>query len=142
MKSSASLPVIGIDIAKNVFQHHCVEPETGEMERHKIKRKKVSAFFANRKQSLMAMEACGGAQHWACSTSTILTAQRQLSWPVEAGDKFHPLLAWADFSHRCGHPDGVDADQRKSSRSHTAHSAALDAGQDRLRDESTRLRSR
>jgi hypothetical protein len=26
-------------------------------------------------------------------TSTILTARRQLSWPVEAGDDFNPLLA-------------------------------------------------
>lgn len=39
----------------------------------------------------------------ACLTSTILTARRQLSWPVEAGDEFNPLLAWADLSHRCGH---------------------------------------
>ena len=38
-----------------------------------------------------------------CLTSTILTARRQLSWPVEAGDEFNPLLAWADLSHRCGH---------------------------------------
>jgi serine/threonine-protein kinase HipA len=28
-----------------------------------------------------------------CLTSTILTARRQLSWPVEAGDDFNPLLA-------------------------------------------------
>lgn len=28
-----------------------------------------------------------------CLTSTILTARRQLSWPVEAGDEFNPLLA-------------------------------------------------
>jgi hypothetical protein len=28
-----------------------------------------------------------------CLTSTILTARRQLFWPVEAGDEFKPLLA-------------------------------------------------
>ena len=28
-----------------------------------------------------------------CLTSTILTARRQLSWPVEAGDEFNPLFA-------------------------------------------------
>ena len=65
MKSTANWPVIGMDIAKNVFQLHCVDPETGEMERHKIKREKVTVFFANRKPSLVAMEACGGAHHWA-----------------------------------------------------------------------------
>jgi hypothetical protein len=52
MKSAANLPVIGMDIAKNVFQLYRVDPETGEMERHKMKREKVSAFFANRKQAI------------------------------------------------------------------------------------------
>jgi hypothetical protein len=36
-------------------------------------------------------------------TSTILTARRQLSWPVEAGNEFVALFARTDLSHRCGH---------------------------------------
>ncbi len=32
-------------------------------------------------------------QRFVWLTSTILTARRQLSWPVEAGDEFNPLLA-------------------------------------------------
>jgi len=33
MKRIAELPVIGMDIAKNVFQVHSVDAETGEIER-------------------------------------------------------------------------------------------------------------
>lgn len=65
MQSTASQPVVGMDIAKNVFQLHLVNTETGEIQRHKLKREKVTTFFANRQKSMIAMEACGGAHHWA-----------------------------------------------------------------------------
>ena len=64
MKSTVTLPIIGMDIEKNVFQLHIVNPETGELERVKLKRDRVASFFANRQPSLVAMEACGGAHHW------------------------------------------------------------------------------
>lgn len=70
MKITVQLPVIGMDIAKNVFQIHAVDPETGEIERLKLKRAKVVEFFANRQPSLVALEACGGAHHWARTLST------------------------------------------------------------------------
>jgi len=54
-----------MDIAKNVFQLHVVDNETGEIQRHKLKREKVPVFFANHQRSLIAVEACGGAHHWA-----------------------------------------------------------------------------
>lgn len=69
MKIAAQLPVVGLDIAKNVFQLHIVDPETGEIERIKLKRAKVAEFFANRQPSLVALEACGGAHHWARTLS-------------------------------------------------------------------------
>ncbi|MEO7128291.1 MAG: IS110 family transposase [Rhodoferax sp.] len=65
MKSSAQLPVIGMDIAKSVFQLHIVDAETGEIQRRKLKRAKVAEFFANHQPSLVAIEACGGAHYWA-----------------------------------------------------------------------------
>ncbi len=64
MKRTAELPVIGMDIAKNVFQIHIVGPESGEIERLKLKRNGVSQFFANRQPALVAIEACGGAHYW------------------------------------------------------------------------------
>jgi transposase len=65
MQYAATLPVVGMDIAKNAFQLHVVDNETGEIQRHKLKREKVPVFFANHQRSLIAVEACGGAHHWA-----------------------------------------------------------------------------
>jgi transposase len=65
MQSNANLPVIGMDIAKNIFQLHIVDAESGEIQRVKLKRDRVADFFANRQSSLVALEACGGAHHWA-----------------------------------------------------------------------------
>jgi len=59
------LTVIGMDIAKHIFQLHAVNVKTGEIERIKLKRNQVIEFFAKRERSLVAMEACGSAHHWA-----------------------------------------------------------------------------
>ena len=58
------LNVIAIDIAKKVFQLHWVEPDTGSIERLKLKRSQMLPWFANRQSSLVFMEACGGAHEW------------------------------------------------------------------------------
>lgn len=71
MQFTATLPVIGMDIAKHVFQLHVVDAQTGEVTRHKLRRDRVTAFFANRQKSLVAMEACGGAHHWARTLQTL-----------------------------------------------------------------------
>ena len=57
--------VIGMDIAKRVFQLHAVDPQTGEIERVKLRRDAVLSFFARRTRSLVAIEACGSAHYWA-----------------------------------------------------------------------------
>lgn len=59
------LQVIGLDIAKHVFQMHTVDMGTGEIVNVQIKRAKVLEHFANKGACLIAMEACGGAHHWA-----------------------------------------------------------------------------
>ncbi len=56
---------VGVDIAKNVFQVHYVDQETGEIVNKPIKRAKFLEHFANRASCLIGMEACGGAHHWA-----------------------------------------------------------------------------
>lgn len=56
---------VGVDIAKNVFQLHYIDPATGEIVNKPIKRPKFLEFFANREPCLIGMEACGGAHHWA-----------------------------------------------------------------------------
>ncbi|QDL39551.1 IS110 family transposase [Rhodoferax sediminis] len=57
--------VVGLDIAKQVFQLHTVDMDTGEIVNVQIKRAKVMEHFANRQPCLIAIEACGGAHHWA-----------------------------------------------------------------------------
>lgn len=57
--------VIGLDIAKHVFQLYTVDMQTGEMINIQIKRAKVLEHFVNMAPCLIAIEACGGAHHWA-----------------------------------------------------------------------------
>ncbi|WP_406833990.1 IS110 family transposase [Pseudomonas asiatica] len=57
--------VIGMDIAKKVFQLHTVDPETGKIERFKLRRDEVLPFFVARQPCLVAIEACGSAHWWA-----------------------------------------------------------------------------
>jgi len=54
-----------VDIAKQVFQLHWVEMETGEIVSLQVKRNKFLGHFANRAPRVIGMEACGGSQHWA-----------------------------------------------------------------------------
>ena len=57
--------VIGLDIAKHVFQLHTVDMGTGEIVNVQIKRNKVLEHFANRVACLVAIEACGSGHYWA-----------------------------------------------------------------------------
>jgi transposase len=52
--------VVGVDIAKRVFQLHWVEPQTGEIVALQLKRERFLEHFANRSTCLIGMEACGG----------------------------------------------------------------------------------
>ena len=63
--------VIGLDIAKKVFQLHTVDMGTGEIVNVQIKRAKVLEHFANRKPCLIAIEACGSGHHWARELQTL-----------------------------------------------------------------------
>src|SRR5471030_3030247 len=83
--------VVGVDIAKRVFQLHWVEPATGEIVALQLKREKFLEHFANRSSCLIGMEACGGAQHWARSLQKLGHEVKLLSarWvkPFVGGDK-------------------------------------------------------
>jgi len=45
MKSNAQWPVIGLDIAKTVFQLYIVDADTEEIQRRQLERPKVADFF-------------------------------------------------------------------------------------------------
>lgn len=56
--------MIGMDLAKSVFQVHGVDG-TGQVTiRRQLKRGQVEKFFAKLAPSVVGMEACGGAHHW------------------------------------------------------------------------------
>lgn len=55
---------IGIDIAKNIF-HLVIQESDGSLQKKKLKRKDLLEFIANTPTSLIGLEACGGAHHWA-----------------------------------------------------------------------------
>jgi transposase len=59
------LQVFGLDIAKHVFQEHTVDMGTGEIGNIQLRRAAVVEHFANKPPCLIAIEACGGAHHWA-----------------------------------------------------------------------------
>ena len=55
---------IAVDIAKDVFEI-AVSPEPGVVtEKHRVSRKKLLSFFANRPAATVVMEACGSSHHW------------------------------------------------------------------------------
>jgi transposase len=56
---------IGMDTSKSVFQLHGVDASEQPVLRKKLRRKDLVAFFARLEPTVVAVEACGGAHHWA-----------------------------------------------------------------------------
>ena len=57
--------IIGLDLAKNVFQVHGVGAEGQIVVRRQLRRSHVLGFFERLGPCLVGMEACSGAHHWA-----------------------------------------------------------------------------
>ena len=55
--NAAAMNVVGVDLAKNVFQAFLVEPGTGEIKNVQIKRAKFREHFVNRAPCIVGMEA-------------------------------------------------------------------------------------
>jgi transposase len=65
--SLAEVITIGLDIAKNVFQAHGSDAGGHQVFSRRIARGKVLEFLGEQPKCLVALEACGGAHHWARS---------------------------------------------------------------------------
>src|SRR5512140_2458640 len=59
-----TITTIGLDIAKSVFQVHCVDAVGQVVIRRQLKRRYVLAFFQKLPSCLIGMEACASAHHW------------------------------------------------------------------------------
>jgi transposase len=56
--------IIGLDIAKSVFQAHGADTAGSVVFRKKLNRSRLLAFFVAQPRCVVAMEACAGAHHW------------------------------------------------------------------------------
>ena len=59
------IAVVGLDLAKRVFQVHAVSAQGSVAVRRKLRRGEVIAFFSALPPSLVGMEAGASAHHWA-----------------------------------------------------------------------------
>lgn len=60
-----SITMIGLDIAKSVFQLHGVDASGKAQLKRKLRRSELLAFFERQPRCTVVMEACGAAHHWA-----------------------------------------------------------------------------
>ena len=56
---------VALDLAKNVFQLAIADSQWRVVETHRLTRSQFERWFVNRDVSLVVMEACGSAHHWA-----------------------------------------------------------------------------
>lgn len=59
------LAVVGLDLAKNVFQVHGIAPDGTIRVQRKLRRSAVLDFFRDIPSCLVGIEACASAHHWA-----------------------------------------------------------------------------
>ena len=60
-----NVSLLGIDIAKNVFQLHAVDQAGKMVLKKRITRSDLAAYIANFPQCTIVMESCGGSNYWA-----------------------------------------------------------------------------
>ena len=60
-----AISVVGLDLAKSVFQVHGVAADGTAAVRRRLRRSEVLTFFAELPPCLVGMEACASAHHWA-----------------------------------------------------------------------------
>ena len=57
--------VVGLDLAKNVFQVHGITVDGAVVFRKQLRRAQVLEFFESLPACLVGIEACASAHHWA-----------------------------------------------------------------------------
>lgn len=76
---------VGVDLAKNAFLVHAIDPDGKVLVRRQLRRAEVLTFFATLKPCLVGMEACASAHHWgrellALGHNVRLIVQSARSW--------------------------------------------------------------
>lgn len=60
-----SIALIGLDIAKSLFQVHAADKEGRPITKRKLKRDEVAAYFRGLAPCIVGLEACPGGHYWA-----------------------------------------------------------------------------
>src|ERR1700736_946035 len=60
----SEITVIGLDLAKHVFQVHGADPDGRPVLRKRLRRNQVLEFFASLSPCLIGMGACAGSHYW------------------------------------------------------------------------------
>ena len=60
-----NITTVAVDLAKSVFQLAVADSSWRVIEQHRLTRGQFERWFINRNVSLVIMEACGSAHHWA-----------------------------------------------------------------------------
>lgn len=63
--------IVGLDIAKSVFQIHRTDASGAVLERRQLRRGALLQYFAELAPSLIGLEACASAHHWARSLQAL-----------------------------------------------------------------------
>jgi transposase len=66
-----TMTTIGVDLAKYIFQVHGVDSEGAVVEKRRLRRSQVVAYFASIPPCLVGMEACATAHFWARELSRL-----------------------------------------------------------------------
>lgn len=59
-----TVKAVSLDLAKDIFQVHCVSTTGRRIINKKIKRAKLLSFFETLPRCVVGMEACGSSHHW------------------------------------------------------------------------------
>jgi len=75
------ISIIGLDLAKQVFQVHAADAQGRCVLRKQLKRHEVLSFFAKLAPCGVAMEACGTAHRLPSGLTRGLGARDRKAWP-------------------------------------------------------------
>ena len=59
------ISMIGLDLAKSVFQVHGVDGSGAAVLKQKLRRERAPGFFVSLDPCVVVMEACGSGRYWA-----------------------------------------------------------------------------
>jgi len=83
-----TITTVGLDIAKSVFQVHCVDADGEVVLRRQLKRRYVLAFFQKLPPCLVGIEACASSHHWSRELQALGHTVRltgAMTWPRSGG---------------------------------------------------------